>query len=73
MPESAVRTFSDPDDYAASIRRSNNEVTVTWRGQFTAKLTRIDLHRLRMQRFSENLPRILHCAGRTVKIWNAGG
>ena len=52
MPSSAVRTFSDPDDYAASIRASKAEVTVTGRGQFTAKLTRIDLHRLWMQRFS---------------------
>jgi AraC-like DNA-binding protein len=62
MPESAVRTFSDPDDYAASIRRSSNEVTVVGRGHFTAKLTLIDLHRLRTQRFSETLPRIVHCA-----------
>jgi hypothetical protein len=62
MPESAVRTFSDPDDYAASIRRSSNEITVIGRGQFTAKLTRIDLYRLQMQRFSETLPRIWHCA-----------
>jgi len=62
MPESAVRTFADPDDYAASIRRSLNEVTAVGRGHFTAKITRIDLHRLWMQRFSETLPRILHCA-----------
>ena len=62
MPESAVRTFADPDDYAASIRRSLNEVTAIGRGQFTAKLTRVDLHRLLMQRVSETLPRILHCA-----------
>jgi AraC-like DNA-binding protein len=62
MPSSAVRTFSDPDDYAASIRTSANEVTVTGVGEFTAKLTLIELHRLRTQRFSENLPRISHCA-----------
>ena len=65
MPLSAVRTFTDPDDYAASIRRSTNEVTVIGRGQFAAKLTRIDLHGLWLQRLSENLPRILHCASET--------
>ncbi|MGH7116024.1 MAG: helix-turn-helix domain-containing protein [Stellaceae bacterium] len=63
MPSSAVRTFSDPDDYAASIRQGTVELTVTGRGQFTAKLARIDFHRLWMQRFSENLPRVCHVAG----------
>ena len=58
MPSSAVRTFSDPDDYATSIRATKAEVTVSGRGKFTAKLIRIDLHRLWMQRFSDNLPRV---------------
>jgi AraC-like DNA-binding protein len=62
MPESAVRTFSDPDDYAASINKSSTEVTVIGLGQFTAKLTRIDLDRLWIQRLSETVPRILHIA-----------
>jgi AraC-like DNA-binding protein len=69
MPESAVRTFSDPDDYAASIRRSMVEMTVTARGQFTAKLVRIDLHRLLMQRASETLPRIWHCAAEPKRAY----
>src|SRR5205085_11621197 len=63
MPSSAVRTFTDPDDYAAAVRQGTYELTVTERGDFTAKLTRIDLHRLWMQRFSDNLPRISHIAG----------
>jgi hypothetical protein len=58
MPSSAVRTFTDPDDYAASMRRGTVELTVTGCGEFSAKLTRVDLHHLWMQRFSENLPRI---------------
>jgi len=63
MPSSAIRTFSDPDDYAAAIRQGTYELTLTERGQFTAKLNRIDLHRLWMQRFSDNLPRISHITG----------
>jgi AraC-like DNA-binding protein len=63
MPSSTVRTFTDPDDYAAAIRQGTYELTVTEPGDFTAKLARIDLHRLWMQRFSDNLPRISHIAG----------
>jgi AraC-like DNA-binding protein len=65
MPSSAVNTFTDPDEYAASIRATKAEVTVTGRGEFTAQLTRIDLHRLWMQRFSDNLPRVAHSASMT--------
>ncbi len=69
MPSSAVRTFTDSDDYAAAIRTTRAEFTVTGRGEFAAKLIRIDLHRLWMQRFSESLPRVAHSAfmpGRTI-------
>jgi AraC-like DNA-binding protein len=69
MPSSAVRAFTDPDDYAAAIRATNTELTVTGRGQFTGKLIRIDLHRMWMQRARDNLPRIAHStniAGRAV-------
>ena len=62
MPSSAVRTFSDPEEYAASTRATRAELTVTGRGRFTAKLIRIDLHRLWMQRHSEDLARIKHSA-----------
>ncbi len=62
MPSSAVRTFTDPEDYAAAIRATRAELTVARRGRFAAKLIRIDLHRLWMQRFSDNLPRIAHSA-----------
>jgi AraC-like DNA-binding protein len=67
MPSSAVRTFTDPDDYAAAIRATRAELTVTGRGRFAAKLTRIDLHCLWMQRFSDNLPRIGHSAPVTAR------
>jgi hypothetical protein len=52
--------FTDPYQYAASIRAAEVKLTGTEAGPFAAKLIRIDLHRLWMQRFSENLARILH-------------
>jgi AraC-like DNA-binding protein len=60
MPSSAVRHFSEPDAYAVSIRQGTVEMIVTERGHFNAKLTRIDLHCLWMQQFSETLPPISH-------------
>jgi AraC-like DNA-binding protein len=60
MPSSVVQTFSDADDYVAAIRQGIVEATVTGRGNFAAKLTKTNLHRLWMQRFAENLPRIYH-------------
>ena len=77
MPSSAVRTFTDPDEYAAWIRGGEVELTVAARGDFHAKLIRIDLHCLWMQRFADNLPRIIHSAhvpGRaSVKFRTAPG
>ena len=58
MPSSAVRTFTNPDDYATSIQGGTADLTVLGRGDFSARLTRVELHRLWMQRFSETLPRI---------------
>jgi len=62
MPSSAIRTFADPDDWTTTFRGSQAELTITARGQFSAKLTWIRLHCLQMQRFFDNLPRILHVA-----------
>jgi AraC-like DNA-binding protein len=62
MPSSIVLTFSEPDEYAASLQGAQAELTVTRRGQFTAKQTRIILHRLWMQRFDSNLPWVGHTA-----------
>jgi AraC-like DNA-binding protein len=62
MPSSAVRTFADPDDWTTTFRGSEAELTITARGRFSAKLTWIRLHCLQMQRFFDNLPRILHVA-----------
>ena len=62
MPSSAVYTFTDTDDWTTSFRGSRAQLTITGRGQFAAALTWIHLHRLQMQRLSENLPRIVHSA-----------
>jgi AraC-like DNA-binding protein len=59
MPSSAVRTFTDPEAYFAGIRNLQIDGLVTHRGNFRAKSTRIDLHRLWMSRFDEKLPRIM--------------
>jgi hypothetical protein len=69
MPSSAVRSFTDPDDYAASIRATTAELHINGRGRYAAKLIRVDLLHLWMQRFSDNLPRIGHfanVAGRAI-------
>ena len=41
---------------------ANIELTELGGGDFAGKITRVDFHRLWMQRLSENLPRILHSA-----------
>ena len=59
MPSIAVRTFTDPVEYFAGIRNLQIDGFVARRGKFSAKSTRIDLHRLWMHRFDEDLPRIM--------------
>lgn len=63
MPSSAVRTFTEPAEYGAAIRQGTHQITITQSGLFTAKLHRIDFHRLWMQRFSESLSRTSHVDG----------
>jgi AraC-like DNA-binding protein len=62
MPSSIVRSFTDPDDFGAAVRAAQVEVTIAARGSYTACVTRIDLHRLWMQRLSDSLPHIVHAA-----------
>jgi AraC-like DNA-binding protein len=60
MPSSSARTFTDPDDYAASILGADVDLTVRERGDFRAKLVLINLGQLQMKRLSDDLPRIAH-------------
>jgi AraC-like DNA-binding protein len=62
MPSSSVRTFTDPDEYAAAVRQGTVNVTVTERGRFNAKICRVDFHELWMQRLSEDLAKTSHVA-----------
>ena len=60
MSFSIIRSFSDPDDYANSVRATQARLTVAERGKFHAQLTRIDLRDLWMQRFTSNLAWVAH-------------
>jgi AraC-like DNA-binding protein len=59
MPSTAVRTFFEPDAYFGGIRNLQIDGLVLRRSKFRARSTRIDLHRLWMHRFDEDLPRIM--------------
>ena len=60
MPGSGTSTFTDPDDYQASLRRPKLDLLVTARGAFKTRLTWATLHRLHLQRNEEDLPRIAY-------------
>ena len=62
MPSSAVRSFIDPDEYCSSFRDFQYELTVTNGGDFAAEHVRIDLHEVRLQQYSSNLPWVAHTA-----------
>ena len=58
MP-STLSAHTDPDAYFAGIRNLSIDSLVTERGKFRAQATLIDLHRLQMGRFDEDLARIM--------------
>jgi AraC-like DNA-binding protein len=62
MPSGGTRTFIDPDAYQASIAGAKVNLVFTGRGDFNARLTRVELPNLRLQRAEENLPRIAYVA-----------
>ncbi len=62
MAISSVRSFSDPDEYCSSFRDFQYDLTVTDGGDFAAEHVRVDLHKVRLQRYSSNLPWVAHTA-----------
>jgi AraC-like DNA-binding protein len=58
MAQNGTATFADPDDYQAGIDGASVNLIVTGSGDFNARLTWLNLRRLRVLRASENLPRI---------------
>jgi AraC-like DNA-binding protein len=62
MPSSRVFAFTDRVEYQATIRAADVTVVPTARGDFRAELTRVDFHRLWMQRFAESAPVVKHIA-----------
>jgi hypothetical protein len=77
MPLSAVRTFSNPNEYFSGIQNLHVESFVERRSEFRAEPTRIDLHRWWIPRFNEHLPRVMElsvgvCPGVRQKNWEVG-
>ena len=62
MPSSAILSFTDPYPYQVAFRAAQLEFLPTERGDFRAELTKVDFHRLWIQRGEESLPRIFHGA-----------
>jgi AraC-like DNA-binding protein len=60
MAKGHVRGFTEPTEFATALPGVKVDLTVLRRGQFAAEITEIDLDALRLRRFSESLPRIIH-------------
>ncbi len=60
MPNSTVLSLTEPEQYEENVRGSNIKEFVTARGAYEAQLTRIELHRLWMQRGRKSLPGVSH-------------
>jgi AraC-like DNA-binding protein len=60
MPESTIFWSSDPYEHQRSLRAEEIALLVTAPGEFRGEATRIDTHRLWLQRGYESLPRIVH-------------
>ena len=62
MPNSTTVTFSDPYEYQTSHREALQKLVVTARGDYRAKITSIELHRLRILRGWHSLPTVSHAS-----------
>ena len=57
MSSSFVLATTDVDEFRAAVRPSNKDLTITGRGEFSARVTRVDALDLWMQRSQEHLAR----------------
>ena len=62
MALSEVRSFTEPGDFESAIHGVEVELCLLAPGPFHATITRVELHSLKMHRFSESHPRIMHAA-----------
>jgi AraC-like DNA-binding protein len=62
MLSSAVRSHTDTESYANALPHNTTELHVTTPGEFKASTTLIALQNLGVQRFADNLPRVVHAA-----------
>jgi AraC-like DNA-binding protein len=60
MPENGTFTFSDPDDFRASLRRAGIELVLTVSGDFKGRRTRVELPHLRLLRSWEQRSRVAY-------------
>jgi hypothetical protein len=58
MLSSSVQRFAEPSAFTEAVRHASVQLTVTSRGDYSAQFTSINLHRLWLRRFSDNLPRV---------------
>lgn len=60
MLRNDVRSFTEADEFAASIRNAGVELSLSTPGPFIGRITYVHLHSLNMQRMSESHPCISH-------------
>jgi AraC-like DNA-binding protein len=62
MPNSAVRSFSDPWEFQESVKGSDLKVLISAPGDYKSELTRIDMRQIQLQRAETVLPQVTHAA-----------
>ena len=70
MPASTTAVFGEPDDFRAAFRNEGNISLFTiGPGRFLARLTKVELYRLRLAAVEEYLPRIGFLAVPAIWSW----
>jgi AraC-like DNA-binding protein len=71
MPRVGPTIFNDPADYQASLCGARVNLVFTGRGDFKARLTRVELPNLRLLCGQENLPRIAYLSLTSKRVFVA--